>query len=90
MLFVSALLTQCAQTANDSKGSILEEHYNYDVEEKIKSLGIELAEPSKPVANFVNAVRTGNQIFMAGKGPSKPEGGSVKGKVGALNARRRV
>jgi enamine deaminase RidA (YjgF/YER057c/UK114 family) len=34
------------------------------------------------VANYVNAVRTGNLIFLAGKGPSKPDGTNVTGKVG--------
>ncbi len=57
--------------------------YDYDVEERISALGIELKEASPPVANYVNSVRTGNLVFMAGKGPSKPEGGYVAGKVGA-------
>ncbi|WP_425392234.1 RidA family protein [Ekhidna sp.] len=56
--------------------------YDYDVEDKIASMGIQLVEPAAPVANYVNAVRTGNLIFMAGKGPSLPEGGYVTGKVG--------
>lgn len=58
------------------------ELYDYDVEQRISNLGFELPEPSKPVANYVNAVRTGNLVFMAGKGPSKPEGGYIQGKVG--------
>lgn len=57
--------------------------YDYDVEERIASLGVELTAPSPPVANYVNAVRTGNLVFMAGKGPSKPEGGYVTGRVGS-------
>ncbi len=56
--------------------------YNYDVEEKVAELGITLSEPSAPVANYVNSVRTGNLVFMAGKGPNRPEGGYVTGKVG--------
>ena len=56
--------------------------YDYNVEAKIQELGITLKEPPPPVANYVNAVRTGNLVFMAGKGPSKPEGGYVSGKVG--------
>lgn len=58
------------------------ELYDYDVEQRITELGYALPEPSKPVANYVNAVRTGNLVFMAGKGPSKPEGGYIEGKVG--------
>ena len=58
------------------------ELYDYDVEERIASLNIKLTEPSAPVANYVNSVRTGNLVFMAGKGPNKPEGGYITGKVG--------
>jgi enamine deaminase RidA (YjgF/YER057c/UK114 family) len=54
----------------------------YDPEARLKELGITLPTPSAPVANYVNAVRVGNLIFLAGKGPSKPEGGYVTGKVG--------
>jgi enamine deaminase RidA (YjgF/YER057c/UK114 family) len=56
--------------------------YDYDVEERIASIGIVLSEPTPPVANYVNTVRTGNLVFMAGKGPSLPEGGYITGKVG--------
>lgn len=51
-------------------------------EDKLQEMGINLPEPSAPVANYVNAVRTGNLLFLAGKGPTKPEGGYVSGKVG--------
>ena len=51
-------------------------------EEKLKELGIVLKEPAVPVANYVNAVRTGNLIFLAGKGPRTPEGELVTGKLG--------
>jgi len=47
-------------------------------EKRLKELGLQLAPPSPPVANYVNAVRTGNLLFLAGKGPS-----AVKGKLGA-------
>jgi enamine deaminase RidA (YjgF/YER057c/UK114 family) len=46
-------------------------------EEKLKELGVTLAPVTPPVANYVNAVRTGNLLFLAGKGP-----GAVKGKLG--------
>ena len=55
----------------------------YDPEAKLKALGIRLSEPSAPVANYVNAVRTGNLIFLAGKGPLKPDGENITGKLGA-------
>lgn len=55
--------------------------YDYDVEQRISDLGIELPQAANPVANYVNAVRTGNLIFLAGKGP-KLDSGYVIGKVG--------
>lgn len=57
--------------------------YDYDVETKISAVGISLKEPSVPVANYVNSVRTGNLVFMAGKGPTRADGTLVKGKLGA-------
>ncbi|AYN66348.1 RidA family protein [Euzebyella marina] len=56
---------------------------DYDPEAKLKELGIELTAPSSPVANYVNAVRTGNLIFLAGKGPLKADGENITGKVGS-------
>lgn len=46
-------------------------------EKRLKDLGITLPPASSPVANYVNAVRTGNLLYLAGKGP-----GAVSGKVG--------
>lgn len=51
-------------------------------EKKLKELGIELAPVTPPVANYVNAVRTGNLLFLAGKGPSTVDGMKPQGKVG--------
>ncbi len=51
-------------------------------EERLKEKGIVLSIPSPPVANYVNAVRVGNLLYLAGKGPSKPDGSYIIGKVG--------
>ena len=53
-----------------------------DAETRLKEKGIVLAAPGKPVANYVNAVRVGNLLFLAGKGPTKPDGTNITGKVG--------
>jgi len=53
-----------------------------DPEAKLKEKGIVLTTPSKPVANYVNAVRVGNLLYLAGKGPTKPDGSHITGKVG--------
>jgi len=55
---------------------------NWDAEQKLKDLGIVLPEASSPVANYVNAVRSGNLLFLAGKGPGLPDGTFITGKVG--------
>ena len=52
-------------------------------EKRLKELGIDLGTVSAPVANYVNAVRTGNLLFLAGKGPRPGKDGKrAKGKVG--------
>ena len=52
-------------------------------EKRLKELKIELGTVSSPVANYVNAVRTGNLLFLAGKGPRMGENGRRPiGKVG--------
>jgi enamine deaminase RidA (YjgF/YER057c/UK114 family) len=55
---------------------------NIDFDKKLKDLKVELIPPTKPVANYVKAVRTGNLMFLAGHGPSRPDGTYVTGKVG--------
>lgn len=56
--------------------------YNYNVEERISELQIELPELGQPVANFVHAVKADNLVFLAGKGPKDDNGNYIKGKVG--------
>jgi enamine deaminase RidA (YjgF/YER057c/UK114 family) len=53
-----------------------------DFDKKLKSLGIELITPTKPIASYVKAVRSGNLIFLAGHGPTRADGTNVTGKVG--------
>ena len=52
------------------------------VEKRLKKLGIELAKPTAPVGSYVNAVRTGNLLYLAGKGPGLPGKPLPTGKVG--------
>ena len=52
-------------------------------EENLKRLKIDLGPVSQPVANYVNAVRTGHLLFLAGKGPRADASGKrPQGKVG--------
>lgn len=87
LIFVSMVFLNCKQSDTSkseltSDMPIQETLYEYDVEEKLKTLNISLSESSPPVANYVNAVQTGNLIFMAGKGPRDEEGKLITGTVG--------
>ena len=53
-----------------------------DAETKLNEKGIVLTPPSSPVANYVNAVRVGNLLFLAGKGPTKADNSYITGKLG--------
>ena len=48
------------------------------IDERLNELGIELPPVPAPAGNYVHAVRTGNLLYLSGKGP-----GDVTGKVGA-------
>jgi enamine deaminase RidA (YjgF/YER057c/UK114 family) len=79
MIFL-IILSACSPKSGETSNS--ERLYDYDVEERIKGMGIELIEPGNPVANYVNSVKSGNLIFMSGKGPRNPDGTLVTGKIG--------
>jgi enamine deaminase RidA (YjgF/YER057c/UK114 family) len=52
-------------------------------EQKLRQLGLDLGTVSAPVANYVNAVRTGNLLYLAGKGPrADAQGVRPTGKLG--------
>ncbi len=54
----------------------------FNPEAKLKELDISLPPVTKPIANYVKSVRTGNLVFLSGHGPTKPDGIDVKGKLG--------
>jgi enamine deaminase RidA (YjgF/YER057c/UK114 family) len=51
-------------------------------DQRIKELGIVLPAGSAPAANYANAVRTGNLLFIAGKAPLPENGKLPKGRLG--------
>src|SRR5690348_3818841 len=53
-----------------------------DFDKKLKELGIELYPPTKPMANYVKVVRSGNLLFFAGHGPTRADNSNIIGKVG--------
>ena len=52
------------------------------VEQRLSELGIVLPRAQSPVANYVGAVRTGNLLFLSGRGPLGPDGELKTGIVG--------
>ena len=60
--------------------SIAQQKIDYD--KKLKEIGVELIAPSKPVANYVKAVRVGNLLYLSGHGPDRGDGTNITGKVG--------
>ena len=53
------------------------------VEQRLDELGLELPPVRPPAASFVNAVRTGNLVYLSGAGPVGADGQLPTGKVGA-------
>ncbi len=51
-------------------------------EENLQAKGIVLPSIPAPVANYVNAVKVGNLIFLSGKGPLQKDGKYMTGKLG--------
>ena len=52
------------------------------IEQKLTSMGLVLSAPTKPIANYVKAVRTGNLIFLAGHVSTRADGSPITGKLG--------
>ena len=56
-LFLMLFLVGCSTNNTTENGNLNGLLYDYDVEEKIKSLNIELPVPGKPIANYAPTVR---------------------------------
>jgi enamine deaminase RidA (YjgF/YER057c/UK114 family) len=82
MIFLAAfIIMNSCQPASNTNTEIIDP--NYDPEARLAEMGIILPSPPQPVANYVNGVRTGNLIFLAGKGPKRADGTEITGKLGA-------
>ena len=74
LLLALMTMTSCQELSKPEVG--------YDPESKLEELNITLPAPPTPVANYVNGVRSGNLIFLAGKGPRYADGTEITGKLG--------
>jgi enamine deaminase RidA (YjgF/YER057c/UK114 family) len=52
-------------------------------EQRLKELGIELSAPPEPFGIYVEAVQTGNLLFLTGMLPTEGHGAKFIGRVGA-------
>lgn len=52
-------------------------------ESRVAELGLEMPAPFRPAGTYVNAVRSGNLLFLAGHVPYRPGSALVIGKLGA-------
>ena len=52
------------------------------VEQTLTKMGVTLFTPSKPMANYVKAVRTGSLLFVAGHVSTRADGSGITGKLG--------
>jgi|TARA_B110000263_G_C15290902_1_gene503271 enamine deaminase RidA (YjgF/YER057c/UK114 family) len=64
-----------------------EPFYDYNIEEKITSLGYTLPEPNTPVANYVSTVsfaknKHSKLVYVSGTGPKTKDGVYITGKLG--------
>jgi len=51
-------------------------------EQKLEQLDIQLPEISPSLGSYVDVVETGKLLYLSGKGPRKPDGGYITGKLG--------
>ncbi len=52
-------------------------------EQRLQELALELPLPPKPFGTYVEAVRTGNLLFLSGMLPTEGHGAKVVGRIGA-------
>lgn len=80
IILILFVLYACNPKREETKN--IERLYDYNVEERIKELGIVLRDPGVPIANYLNSVKSGNIVFMSGNGPRRPDGSFITGKIG--------
>ena len=82
IIFISFIFLSSCNTIeqNNQKAKNL---YDYDIEQRLDSLGINLKVPKLPNGiNIALAVKSGNLIYLSGNGPRTNDGVRITGKVG--------
>lgn len=79
LFLVSVMLVTLAQTITPPFSLA---QATSDPEQRLRELNLTLPEPTRSVANYVSAVRTGSLLFVAGHGPCGMSTEQSTGKVG--------
>ncbi len=83
LFFVCILILSCAPQGTDRQTAAAQaQNETSMIDQRLEELGIEIPEASSPVATYVNAVQTGNLMFLSGKGPTRADGTQVQGRLG--------
>jgi enamine deaminase RidA (YjgF/YER057c/UK114 family) len=84
---VVPLLSGCTPRAAEGDvrpaQAVAEPAQRVDAEQRIRELGIELRPIGTPTNTFLTAVRVRDMLYLSGRGPVRPEGGFVTGKLGS-------
>lgn len=80
---LSLILLVLTSIISYGQETLPQDHYDYDVEKRLEEIGIELREQKLPPGVKIKpAIRSGNLLFLSGKGPTGPQGERISGKVG--------
>lgn len=66
-----------------AQGAAREGDLTASAEQRLKALGMELPAPPEPFGSYVEAVRTGNLLFLSGMLPTEGRSAKFVGRVGA-------
>lgn len=83
LCFLSLVLQSCDSNGGDKAKHEATQLYDYDVEKKLATMGIELKEPKPydglPIEHYV---LVDNMLYLSGKGPVSASGERITGKLG--------
>lgn len=67
----------------NTKQQLLSRSWPARAEQRLKERGIKLPTPPKPFGTYVEAVQTGNLLFLSGMLPTEGRGAKFIGRIGA-------
>jgi enamine deaminase RidA (YjgF/YER057c/UK114 family) len=79
---INPRLSLASTPSASSSGSTTEQDFEMSIQERLRSLGVDLPKPSIPSANYVPARRIGSLISIAGQVPSWEGKDRFTGKLG--------